>query len=111
LQSHFVELNSGFKNGIKGLSLLVGAPEFLENYDDVDDIVIDYTLSFLDFLCTNEKILRSGGVLKLCNFYFSCICLMYRIMVLVCRVQHSERPRGRIINQNLKQTKRNVNQN
>jgi hypothetical protein len=65
LQSLFVELYSSFKNGIRGLSLLVGALKCPENYDGCDDKVIDYTLSLLEYLCPSKKVLRI--LLKHCS--------------------------------------------
>jgi len=56
LQSHFVEVYSAFKNGIRGLSMLVGAPKCPSNVD-VDATEFDnYVANLLDFLLSNKKI-------------------------------------------------------
>jgi len=48
LQSHFVELYSAFKNGIRGLMVLVGTPKCRNNFND--------NVSFNEFLTSNKKI-------------------------------------------------------
>jgi len=56
LQSHFVEVYSAFKNGIRGLSMLVGAPKCPSNVD-VDATEFDnYVANLLEFLLSNKKI-------------------------------------------------------
>ncbi|MFN9983515.1 MAG: hypothetical protein ACK53Y_26550, partial [bacterium] len=56
LQSHFVEVYSAFKNVIRGLSMLVGAPKCPSNVD-VDATEFDnYVANLLDFLLSNKKI-------------------------------------------------------
>jgi hypothetical protein len=56
LQSHFVEFYSAFKNGTRGLSMLVGAPKCPSN-DDVDATEFDnYVANLLEFLLGNKKI-------------------------------------------------------
>jgi len=42
LQSHFVDMNSAFKNGIRGLSLVVGAPKCPINVDNDASEVEDF---------------------------------------------------------------------
>jgi hypothetical protein len=55
LQSHFVEFYSAFKNGICGLSMLVGAPKCPSNVD-VDATEFDnYVANLLEFLLSNKK--------------------------------------------------------
>jgi hypothetical protein len=56
LQSHFVDFYSAFKNGIRGLSMLVGAPKCPSNVD-VDATEFDnYVANLLEFLLSNKKI-------------------------------------------------------
>jgi hypothetical protein len=56
LQSHFVELYSAFKNGIRGLSMLVGAPKYPSSID-VDATEFDnYVANLVEFLLNNKKI-------------------------------------------------------
>ncbi len=56
LQSHFAEFYSAFKNGICGLSMLVGAPKCMSNVD-VDATEFDnHVANLLEFLLSNKKI-------------------------------------------------------
>ena len=55
LQSHFAEFYSAFKNGICGLSMLVGAPKCMSNVD-VDATEFDnHVANLLEFLLSNKK--------------------------------------------------------
>lgn len=56
LQSHFVELYSGFKNAIRGLSLIVGAPKCPSSFVNDDTEVNNYIQNLQEYLLNSKKI-------------------------------------------------------
>jgi hypothetical protein len=54
LQSHFVDLYSTFKNGIRGLSLVAGATACATKYNDSEIEVEDYVASLESYLTTKK---------------------------------------------------------
>ena len=54
LQSHFVDLYSGLKQGIRGLSLLVGSPKCPVKFDVDDAEVQSYCTSLFDLIISNS---------------------------------------------------------
>ncbi len=56
LQSQFVKLYSGFKNGIRGLSLVAGAPKCPDKYVEDDVSVNNFIVSLHSFLSSNKKV-------------------------------------------------------
>ncbi len=55
LQSHFVELYSGFKNAIRGLSLIVGAPKCPSSFVNDDTEVNNYIDNLQEYLLNSTK--------------------------------------------------------
>ncbi len=55
LQSHFVKLYSAFKNGIRGLLVLVGALKCPNSFNE-SVVVENYVLSLNEFLMSNKKL-------------------------------------------------------
>jgi uncharacterized FlaG/YvyC family protein len=56
LQSHFVELYSGFKNGIHGLTLIVSAPKCPASFVNDDTEVNNYIENLQEYLLNSKKI-------------------------------------------------------
>jgi hypothetical protein len=56
LQSHFVELYSGFKNAIHGLSLIVGAPKCPSSFVNDDTEVNNYIDNMQEYLLNSKRI-------------------------------------------------------
>jgi hypothetical protein len=56
LQSHFVELYSGFKNGIHGISLIVGAHKCPASFVNDDTEVNNYIQNLQEYLLNSKKI-------------------------------------------------------